>query len=84
MHGNCAIARSGTALSFPRKRLLVRSMFWFENTMRKLRRNQFRTFIHPVRAIESQLNASGFVLRSVRHTSIWRVALFEPRAEPTV
>jgi magnesium-protoporphyrin O-methyltransferase len=67
------------AATYPRERWLVRLMFWFENTMRKLRGNRFRTFIHPIRAIESELEAHGFVLRSAEHTGLWRVVLFERR-----
>jgi magnesium-protoporphyrin O-methyltransferase len=75
-------ARRFYAASYPRERRLLRLLFWIENTVRRLRGDAFRTFVHSTRKIESQLKQAGFVLQAVRQTFAWRIVLFERPAAP--
>jgi magnesium-protoporphyrin O-methyltransferase len=73
------------AATCPRERWLAQLAFWFENVVRRLRGNRFRTFVHSTRHNESQLEQAGFLLRAVQQTRIWRIVLFERTADsPTV
>lgn len=69
------------AASYPRDHLMVRIAFWFENSIRLLRRNPFRTYVHAVAAIERRLRANGFELHSVKQTFLWRIVLFKRTAK---
>jgi hypothetical protein len=61
---------------FPRERVLFKAMVQFGNGMRRLTRNDFRTFIHPVGGIDAVLRREGLTLRSVRDTYGWRAAVY--------
>lgn len=45
--------------SHPPRNVLVRGEFWIKNFVRRIRRNPFRTFVHPPSAMVSALHATG-------------------------
>ena len=66
---------------FPRERWLVRAVVKLGNCVRRLRRNAFRAYVHPVRAIDAAVERQCLSLRTVRDTFAWRVAIYS-RARP--
>ena len=64
------------ALSYPRSAWYVRAALAIENGRRRLARNPFRTFVHPVRSIDSLITRSGFTLSVRRETWMWRVDVY--------
>jgi hypothetical protein len=73
---SAARARRLWGAVFPRERVLFKAMVHLGNGMRRLTRNDFRTFIHPVSAIDAVLRREGLTLRSVRDTYGWRAAVY--------
>jgi magnesium-protoporphyrin O-methyltransferase len=63
--------------TYPREHVFVHLSFWFENIMRRLRGQPFRTFVHPIAEIEALLLQAGFERQVVRQTFAWRIVLFE-------
>jgi len=65
------------ALSYPRDRWYVRAAIRLENGVRRLRRNPFRTFVHPPEAFATTLRTAG--LAPVRRESslAWAAELWE-------
>lgn len=61
---------------FPLERVLFKLFVQLGNGMRRVTRNDFRTFIHPVDAIDAALRRDGLRLRSVRDTYGWRAAVY--------
>ena len=60
----------------PRNRLSRAAMGW-ENLVRRLRHNDFRTFVHPPGAMQEVVEANGLTL-TYRHKSMsWTVLGFE-------
>jgi magnesium-protoporphyrin O-methyltransferase len=59
------------AFSYPRDRWFVRAGLRAENTMRRLRGNPFRTFLHPPVAMRQVLERCGFELVSRGQTAAW-------------
>jgi tRNA1(Val) A37 N6-methylase TrmN6 len=72
-----ASARSTLALSFPRERWFVRVRVSVENFVRRLRRNAFRTFVHPEAAMMAILRSAGFRHIGRRTTLAWCVDHWE-------
>ena len=70
------------AVSVPRERWYVRCALVLENTVRRLRGNPFRAFVHSIAHIEQQLASTGFARTAVRRTLAWQVALYERRTTP--
>jgi magnesium-protoporphyrin O-methyltransferase len=64
------------ALSYPRERWYVRLGMAAENGFRSLAGSPFRTFVHPVAAMEQVIRNSGFSLASRRHTWAWSVDIY--------
>lgn len=64
------------ALSYPRDRWWVRLGMWIENASRWIRRDKFRTFVHPSAAMVELLRSRGF--RRVREvaTFAWQLELY--------
>jgi magnesium-protoporphyrin O-methyltransferase len=56
------------ALSYPRDVWYVRAGMALENGQRRLARNPFRTFVHPVDLIEDIITRTGFRLSSRRES----------------
>lgn len=76
---SAAASHAGRFLIFshPPRTLLTRSGFGFENLVRRLRRNSFRTFVHPPRAMVAVVKGHGMTLR-YRHRGLWwTVVAFE-------
>ena len=67
------------ALSYPRDRWYVRAAIRVENGQRWLGRNPFRTFVHPVAAMERTIRRAGFDLSSRRETWIWSADIYTRR-----
>jgi SAM-dependent methyltransferase len=61
---------------FPRERRLLRVWLALGNLARRLRRNAFRTYVHPTGAIDAEVRRHGLKPRSVRDTIVWRVAVY--------
>jgi SAM-dependent methyltransferase len=61
---------------FPRERVLFKVFVHVGNGVRRMTRNDFRTFIHPVDAIDTVLRREGLELRSMRDTYGWRAAVY--------
>ena len=61
---------------FPRERWLLKVAFAVGNFARRVRGSAFRTYLHPIRAIDSGVRRQGLTPRSVRDTFVWRVAVY--------
>jgi hypothetical protein len=64
-------------LSFPRERALVRTAFGLMNLWLRLMRNDFRGFVHPVRAMLEVAEGRGLTPVLVRRGFFWQVAALE-------
>lgn len=69
-------ARRLYGVVFPREFWFNKSVIALENWFRRLTANAFRSYIHPVRAIDAAIQRQGLELRSVRDTVLWRVAVY--------
>jgi 2-polyprenyl-3-methyl-5-hydroxy-6-metoxy-1,4-benzoquinol methylase len=72
-------ARRLLVFSHPPSTALVRASFAFDNLLRRLRRNDFRGFVHPPAAMYSVANAEGLTQRLHQRGRFWDVAAFERR-----
>lgn len=68
--------RRHLALSYPRDRWYVRLFVRLDNGRRRLARNAFRTFVHPVSEMERFLTNAGFTRVDERHGLVWAVAMY--------
>ena len=66
----------GFAFSYPRDRWWVRAGGHFENTLRQLRSNPFRTVVHPVAAMQRLIGDAGFTLVNHSQTTIWSADVY--------
>jgi magnesium-protoporphyrin O-methyltransferase len=75
---DAAIRHAGRclALSYPRDAWYVRLGVRLENGQRRVRRNSFRTFVHPVARMEQMIRAAGFDLSSRRETWTWSIDVY--------
>lgn len=73
-----AASRCGTilVLSHPRERWAVRLVVGLENLVRRLRRDPFRTFVHPREAMYRVIADAGFVEDSSAESFVWRTVSF--------
>lgn len=71
-----AHSRGWLALAYPRDRWYVRWGLRLENFWRRIRRNDFRAFAHPVAAMDELLRAAGF--EPISHTTsfIWQASIY--------
>lgn len=65
--------------SHPPRNLVSRAMFGSENLVRRLRRNDFRAFVHPPTRMHSVVESRGFALR-YEHRGVWTVVGFKRSA----
>lgn len=72
-----AKARRLVALSFPPDVGLARLAVRLLNVFLRLRRCDFRTYIHPERAMIDTLSAGGFRVVASERAGVWRLALLE-------
>lgn len=61
---------------FPRERWLLKLVLALGNTARRIRGNPFRSYVHPVRAIDAAIQRQGLKPRTVHDTLVWRVAVY--------
>lgn len=75
---DAAVARTERclALSYPRDVWYVRVGMAVENGMRRLARNSFRTFVHPVHLIEGTITRAGLKLSSRRESWMWSADVY--------
>jgi magnesium-protoporphyrin O-methyltransferase len=69
-------AERSVALSYPRDRWFVRVGLWFENLLRRLKGNPFRTFLHSPTEMQQLLERCGFELVSRSQTPAWAADVF--------
>jgi magnesium-protoporphyrin O-methyltransferase len=69
-------AERSLALSYPRDVWYVRFGVMLENTQRRLKKNPFRTFVHPAARIERLIRSAGFELSTRRETWMWSVDVY--------
>lgn len=67
------------ALSYPRDRWYVRLFVRLDNGRRRLARNAFRTFVHPVSEMERFLTKAGFTRVDEHNGVVWAVAMYARR-----
>ena len=61
---------------FPREGLSIKAMAWCGNVIRRVMRNDFRTFIHSVDGIDAVLRREGLRPVSARDTYVWRAVVY--------
>ena len=64
------------ALSFPRNVWYVRLGVMLENAHRRLKKNPFRTFVHPAARMEELIRSAGFERSTRRETWTWSVDVY--------
>jgi 2-polyprenyl-3-methyl-5-hydroxy-6-metoxy-1,4-benzoquinol methylase len=67
-------ARHLYGLVFPRERVLTHAGVCVTNAWFRLRRSDFRTYVHPTQQVESIIYQHGFRRTSLRHSFLWQVA----------
>lgn len=67
------------ALSYPRDVWYVRLGVLLENAQRRLKKNPFRTFVHPAARIEELIRSAGLELSTRRETWMWSVEVYTRR-----
>jgi magnesium-protoporphyrin O-methyltransferase len=65
--------RAAYVLSYPLDRWYVRLVVAVQNLVRRLRRDAFRTFVHPEAAIRQTLTEAGLRPAGERDFFVWRV-----------
>jgi len=73
---SAARARKLYGLVYPRDVWWMRMGIALENFFYRLRRNPYRAFVHPTKAVENVLGSHGFKLHSHRQTLAWQVAVY--------
>lgn len=64
--------------------MVARAVLGFENTLRRIRRDPFRAFVHDLRRVEERIAEAGFERTAGSRRFIWSVAVFErPALSPT-
>lgn len=70
-------SRQAIAMTYPREMWYVRIVLGFINLFQRLRKDPFRVFVHPVREIDTLLNAQGFKRTSMKRLTVWEMALYQ-------
>lgn len=65
------------ALVFPRETIFAKTGFRIVNLWFRIRKSDFRTYLHPVQDVVSLIRSHGFVLQTHRKTFLWHVMTFE-------
>jgi magnesium-protoporphyrin O-methyltransferase len=63
-------------LVYPRGEWWVRAVIWFENIIRMLTGNPFRSFVHSPKAMDGLIRSLGFALQSSVRTFMWEVVVY--------
>ena len=61
---------------FPRERWFLEIFLALGNLVRRMRGNAFRTYVHPIRAIDAALQRQGLTASYVHDTFVWRVSVY--------
>jgi magnesium-protoporphyrin O-methyltransferase len=69
------------AFTYPRDRWYVRLITSFQNLVRRIRGNAFRTFVHSPQQMSSVLERAGLVRDSRRGTLVWMVDFYHRRVD---
>ncbi|MFP4073934.1 MAG: hypothetical protein ACLFVZ_07825, partial [Actinomycetota bacterium] len=77
MSAALASSRRFVAATFPRDRLLAKLAVGVANTYCKLRRIDFRSFVHPTDRIEAAAASEGFEVVFRTRTLVWEAVVFE-------
>ena len=70
-------------LVYPRDRWLSRAVVATENFFRRLWRNPFRSYVHPVTIMDALIRSLGFTLRHQVRTFAWEVSVYEKMHDST-
>lgn len=70
-------ARRLLVFSYPPSNPITRIALVFDTLAQRLRRNDFRAFVHPPRAMVAVLRAQGLTPGLEHHGAVWNVAGFE-------
>jgi magnesium-protoporphyrin O-methyltransferase len=76
LHAALRHADRCVALSYSHEVWYVRMGMRFENGLRQLRRNSFRTYVHPAAKMEQLIRQAGFALSGRRETWVWSVDVY--------
>ena len=68
------------ALTFPREKWWMKFVLGLANTFMRLRKCDFRAFVHPVADIESVATSAGFVVRHTDNNLAWQALVLERAA----
>lgn len=68
-------------LVYPRDRWPTRVVIRVQNFFRALWRNPFRSFVHPVAAMDALIRSLGFTERCKVRTFVWEVVVYEKRLD---
>lgn len=69
-------ARKLVAFTYPRDRWYVRAFIKFENFWQRLRRSEFRAFVHPPKRMHAVLERAGLVRAASQGTAVWMFDLY--------
>lgn len=75
-------ARRLLVFSHPPRTPLSRLSFGLDNLLRRLRRNDFRAFVHPPKAMLAAVEGQGLALRYEHRGVSWSVVGFERASTP--
>ena len=70
-------ATNTIAMSFPKENIFFKTVVFFSNLSRKLRKRAFRNYIHKESIIESILQQEGFHLEFQSETFMWKIRVYE-------
>ena len=65
------------ALVFPRVTIIAKAAFLLGNLWFRIRKSNFRTYLHPVREVVSLIRSHGFERQTHRKTFFWHIMTFE-------
>jgi magnesium-protoporphyrin O-methyltransferase len=69
-------ARTAVALSFPMERWYVRLAFQWFRLRHLVKREAFRSFIHPIADVKKRIEDQGFREHDVQDGTFWRTVLY--------
>lgn len=69
-------SRKAIALTYPREVWWTKAVVRAANFIQRLRRDQFRVFVHSVAEMEALLNQQGLQKISVKRLFVWEMALY--------
>lgn len=69
-------SRKAIALTYPRETWWTKAAVRAANFIQRLRRDQFRVFVHSVAEMEALLNQQGLQKISVKRLFVWEMALY--------